>query len=100
MKIALLTALLAAGAIAAHSHAPRKAVIVTYPTDTPDAVIEKAMRDIEDGGGTVTHQYKLFKGFAANAPVKALDAVQAEGSEFPATVEEDEMVTASNLLRS
>lgn len=40
---------------------PQKAVIVTYPEDTPNSVINKAMEAIEEAGGMITHEYKLIK---------------------------------------
>jgi hypothetical protein len=40
---------------------PQKAVIVTYPEDTPDYVLDKAMAAIEAAGGMITHEYKLIK---------------------------------------
>jgi hypothetical protein len=40
---------------------PQKAVIVTYPEDTPDHVLDKAMEAIEAAGGMITHEYKLIK---------------------------------------
>jgi hypothetical protein len=40
---------------------PQKAVIVTYPEDTPNHVLDKAMEAIEAAGGMITHEYKLIK---------------------------------------
>lgn len=63
MKLSLLTllpaALLAIGANGVAS--PLKAVLVSYPQDTPDSVLDQAMNAIKDAGGMVTHQYTLFK---------------------------------------
>lgn len=47
-------ALFAAGASAITA---QKAVIVTYPDDTPDSVLTQAMDAIRDAGGIVTHEY-------------------------------------------
>jgi len=40
---------------------PQKAVIVTYPEDTPNHVLTQAMEAIEAAGGMITHEYKLIK---------------------------------------
>ena len=39
----------------------QKSVIITYPPETPDSVLDDARKAIEDGGGVVTHQYQLIK---------------------------------------
>jgi hypothetical protein len=60
MKLSILTLLtLVMGVFSAL--APQKAVIVTYPEDTPDHVLNKAMEAIEAAGGMITHEYKLIK---------------------------------------
>lgn len=60
MKIAILPFLaLAVGVLAAT--APQKPVIVTYPANTPNSVIDQAMQAIKDAGGMITHEYKLIK---------------------------------------
>ncbi len=41
--------------------APQKAVIVTYPEDTPDSVMDQAKDTIRKAGGMITHEYKLIK---------------------------------------
>ena len=52
--------------------------------------------DFAQKGGVITHEYQLIKAFAANAPAKALDSVQAMGSQYNAVVEDDQIVTANN----
>jgi hypothetical protein len=37
---------------------------------------------------------RVYRGFAAKAPAKILESVQAWGSEYNAVVEEDQMVEA------
>jgi len=99
MKLSLLTlipALLAIGATAVST--PQRSVIVSYPENTPNSVVDQAMNAINDAGGMVTHQYTLFKGFAAQAPAKALDTVQAWGKDWNAVIEEDEIVTTNGGL--
>lgn len=40
---------------------PQKAVIISYPDNTPEQVLEKAKQAIIDAGGMITHEYKLIK---------------------------------------
>ncbi|RFU32664.1 hypothetical protein B7463_g3657, partial [Scytalidium lignicola] len=74
---------------------PQKSVIVTYPDDTPDSVISDAKDAITKAGGVITHEYNLFKGFAAQTPATALDTVQTLGSKYNPVIEEDQVVKAS-----
>lgn len=46
-------------------------------------------------GGVITHEYNIIKAFAATAPAKVLDSVQAWGSEYNAVVEDDQMVSTN-----
>lgn len=39
----------------------QKSVIVTYPQDTPDSVLDQAKSAIKEGGGSITHEYQLIK---------------------------------------
>lgn len=43
------------------AQAPLKAIIVSYPNDTPTSVIDQAMAAIKEAGGVITHEYKLIK---------------------------------------
>ena len=52
--LALLTVVMAAAQ-------PQKAVIVSYPNDTPDSIIDAAKDAIVAAGGVITHEYKLIK---------------------------------------
>jgi len=79
---------------------PLRSVIVSYPDNTPDSVVDQAMDAIKAAGGMVTHEYKLFKGFAAKAPAKVLETVQTWGNEYHAVVEEDQMVSIVGNGRS
>lgn len=74
---------------------PQKSVIVSYPEDTPQSVLDKAMAAIKDGGGIVTHEYTLFQGFAAIVPAAVLDQVQIWGNDYQAVIEEDQVVNAN-----
>jgi hypothetical protein len=60
MKFSILTTVtLAAGVLAAKM--PQKAVIVTYPENTPHHVLDQAMDAIKAAGGAITHEYKFIK---------------------------------------
>lgn len=39
----------------------QKQVIVSYPNETPNWVIDQAMQAVRDGGGIVTNQFELIK---------------------------------------
>lgn len=54
---ALFVALLAAFAMAT---APQKSVIMSWPNDTPDSVVEAAKKAIIDAKGTITHEYSKW----------------------------------------
>jgi hypothetical protein len=51
---ALSAALFVAFAMAA---APLKSVIMSWPNDTPDSVVEAAKQAIIDAKGVITHEY-------------------------------------------
>ncbi|RDL38414.1 Uncharacterized protein BP5553_02754 [Venustampulla echinocandica] len=72
---------------------PLKAVIVSYPDDTPDSIVDQAKDAIKAAGGVITHEYQLIKGFAANAPAKILEQVQTWGNDYHAVIEDDQMVS-------
>ncbi|KAK4996252.1 hypothetical protein BJ546DRAFT_1108531 [Cryomyces antarcticus] len=93
MRLAILSILLALLVVCTLAAAPQKAVIVSYPKDTPDFVIAQAQNAIKEAGGIITHEYKLIKAFAANAPAKALESVQAWGAQYNAVIEEDQVVS-------
>ena len=60
MKLAILSVLaLATTALAVV--VPQKAVIVSYPDETPDSVVNQAMDAIREAGGMITHEYRLIK---------------------------------------
>lgn len=39
----------------------QKSVIVTYPPETPDSIVNQAKKAVTDAGGVITHEYKLIK---------------------------------------
>ncbi|KAI2631753.1 hypothetical protein GGS21DRAFT_491656 [Xylaria nigripes] len=73
-----------------------KAIIMTFPRETPDDVVSRAMDDIRQAGGIITHQYNLLKGFAAKAPQSVVDTVTAWSSEYHAVIEDDQIVEISH----
>jgi hypothetical protein len=60
MKLAIIS-VLALGAVVLGAQMPQKAVIVSYPNDTPDSVLNQAKDAIKAAGGMITHEYKLIK---------------------------------------
>ncbi|PNS13892.1 hypothetical protein CAC42_1383 [Sphaceloma murrayae] len=79
----------------AEAAAPMKSVMISYPKDTADSVIEQAKKDIENAGGKITHVYTIFKGFAAQAPAQVLEVNIASNG---ATIEEDQTYTTQGEL--
>jgi len=73
----------------------QKSVIITYPPDTPDWVVEQAQGAIVKAGGYITHEYSLIKGFAATAGEKVFETVAALGVDYGALVEDDKVVTVA-----
>ncbi|KAJ9133520.1 hypothetical protein NKR23_g10648 [Pleurostoma richardsiae] len=73
----------------------QKAFIVSYPSDTPNKVVDQAKKAVLDAGGVITHEYHLIKGFAATAGEKVFQNLQAMGSKYNALVEEDQVVSVA-----
>ncbi|OAA37155.1 Proteinase inhibitor, propeptide [Beauveria brongniartii RCEF 3172] len=72
-------------------------VIVSFDDpNTPDSVVAAARQKIIDGGGQITHDYQIIKGFSAIAPEKLLEMVQTFGSDHSIRVEEDQVLTANS----
>lgn len=58
MKLVILTLLLALfTAYVAGASSTQRAVIVSYPKDTPDSVLEEAKSAVLKSGGIITHEY-------------------------------------------
>ncbi|KXX80684.1 Protease B inhibitor 2 [Madurella mycetomatis] len=70
----------------------QKSVLISYPPETPDSIVEEAKKAIVGSGGSVTHEYQLFKGFAAKVGEKILETVSTMGQEYQVLVEEDQEV--------
>ncbi|QKX64317.1 uncharacterized protein TRUGW13939_11491 [Talaromyces rugulosus] len=78
--------------------AQQKSVIITFPDDTPDTVMLEAKRTITDAGGWITHEYNLFKGFAAKASSNALQTISTASTNFLPVIEEDQVVSVNGDL--
>ena len=93
MRFALLsvaTALLASSAMAV---APHRQVIMSWPNDTPDSVVEAAKQAIIDAKGVITHEYNIIKGFACHAPASVFEMVSTMNAQHPPEIEEDGIVS-------
>ncbi|MCJ1314472.1 hypothetical protein MMC25_008154 [Agyrium rufum] len=77
---------------------PEKQVIILFPKDTPKGLLDEAMNAVKAAGGTITHEYSLFKGFAAKTSTSVLETIQALSTEFVATIEEDQVVSVNEEL--
>ncbi|KAF2993179.1 hypothetical protein E8E13_001189 [Curvularia kusanoi] len=84
--LSVLTALFAATTMAA---APMRSVIISFPNDTPDHIVEEAKEGIRKAKGVITHEYNIIKGFAAKAPSSAVEFVHTMGEQYKVEVEED-----------
>ncbi|KAI3327745.1 hypothetical protein HD806DRAFT_483794 [Xylariaceae sp. AK1471] len=96
MRFLTVAAAVLAAAQGAFAVDIQKAIIMSFPHGTPDDVVSRAMDDIRNAGGTITHEYKLLKGFAAKAPQKIIESVTAWSSEYNAVIEEDQIIEISN----
>ncbi|OQD80552.1 hypothetical protein PENANT_c034G04763 [Penicillium antarcticum] len=72
-----------------------KSVIVTFPKGTPDSVVTRAKDSLVASGGVITHEYHLINGFAAEAPVNALQSLTTQDTRYKPDIEEDKIVTAN-----
>ncbi|KAL2359500.1 hypothetical protein RJZ56_007649 [Blastomyces dermatitidis] len=99
MKLYIFTLLLVFIATAAFAGVgPEKAILVSYPSDTPSSVIDAAMEAVEDAGGVITH--KFGKGFAATAPMTVFDTLSTLSDKHRPWIEEDQIVTLDGKLTS
>ncbi|KAI6364933.1 hypothetical protein MCOR25_005530 [Pyricularia grisea] len=71
----------------------KKQVIVTYPSDTPDSVIQAAKDKITESGGVVTHSYDIIKGFSATVGESMLNSMSTEDAQYKPTVEEEQILS-------
>lgn len=61
MKLFSLLPVLALASVTMAVVQPQKSVIVSYPDNTPDSVVDQAKDAIKAAGGFITHEYKLIK---------------------------------------
>ncbi|KAI9669899.1 MAG: hypothetical protein M1831_006934 [Alyxoria varia] len=94
MKLNLFFGLIGLLIVAVMARVNDKSIIVTYPEETPDSVIEQAKADIKMDHGEITHEYKLIKGFAAKVSEDTLQQVHATGQKHKAHVEKDQQLHA------
>ncbi|KAJ5164735.1 uncharacterized protein N7500_006565 [Penicillium coprophilum] len=71
-----------------------KSVVVTFPKGTPDSVVSQAKASLVASGGVITHEYHLINGFAAEAPVNALQSLSTQDTRYSPNIEEDKVVSA------
>ncbi|CAP80161.1 hypothetical protein N7519_007611 [Penicillium mononematosum] len=71
-----------------------KSVIITFPKGTPDSVVDQAKACLVASGGVITHEYNLINGFAAEAPVNALQTLSTQDTQYKPNIEEDKVVSA------
>lgn len=57
MKFAIVTLLLSLFALTALAAPPQRSVIVSYPDDTPNSVLDEAKAAVKQAGGMITHEY-------------------------------------------
>ena len=108
----LIIALFVAFALATSS-TPQNPIVVSYPKDTPQAIIDEAMDAIRAAvrtfawcsrgvgtdlsqGGVITHEYSLIKGFAAKVNAKMVETVQTLGADHDVLIEKDQEITINS----
>ncbi|KAH6642424.1 hypothetical protein C7974DRAFT_420714 [Boeremia exigua] len=96
MRFATLAGLTALFAATTMAGAPQRSVIISFPNDTPDHIVEEAKESIRKAKGVITHEYNIIKGFAAHAPASALEFVTTMGEQYKVEIEEDGIVTTQN----
>lgn len=115
MKFSIHILLLALFAVLVLASTEQKPVVVSYPKDTPQSVLDAAMDAIKKAvrtlqtlpclrphtltsaqGGVITHEYHLIKGFAAKASDQALETVQALGNTNSVVIEQDQVMSITN----
>ncbi|KAH8726073.1 hypothetical protein GQ44DRAFT_614557 [Phaeosphaeriaceae sp. PMI808] len=92
MRFALTSLTIALLATLTMAVAPHKSVIMSWPNDTPDSVIEAAKQKIIDGNGVITHEYNIIKGFACHAPASVFEVVSTMDTKHKPEIEEDGIV--------
>jgi hypothetical protein len=65
----LIFALTVLASLASGLKIAQKAVVFSYPATTPQNVIDAAMDMIGKAGGTITHEFKIFKLVASQSMI-------------------------------
>ncbi|KAF1961376.1 hypothetical protein CC80DRAFT_488666 [Byssothecium circinans] len=73
--------------------APMHSVIISFPKEAPDSLLQSAKDQVVAAKGKITHEYNIIKGFAAELPKSAMETIQTLSAEFPALIESDGVVT-------
>ncbi|KAB2105060.1 hypothetical protein AG0111_0g7062 [Alternaria gaisen] len=96
MRFAIFSFLVALLATLIMATAPHRSVIISWPKDTPDEIVEQSKEAIRQAKGVITHEYNIIKGFAAQAPASALEMVSTLSDVYKCEIEEDGIVTTQN----
>ncbi|KAL8645919.1 MAG: hypothetical protein Q9210_006441 [Variospora velana] len=71
----------------------QRQVLVTYPEDTPQSILQEAKEAVLAAGGKINEEFTLIKGFAATVSNEILDSVTTLSKSHRPIVEDDGMVT-------
>ncbi|KAG9195691.1 hypothetical protein G6011_00812 [Alternaria panax] len=96
MRSAVFSLLVALLATVVMATAPHRSVIISWPKDTPDEIVEQSKEAIRQAKGVITHEYNIIKGFAAQAPASTLEMVSTLSDAYKCEIEEDGIVTTQN----
>ncbi|EMD59470.1 hypothetical protein GGP41_009323 [Bipolaris sorokiniana] len=96
MRTALIPLVVALFATVAMGLAPQRSVIISWPNDTPDEIVEQSKEAIRKAKGEITYEYNIIKGFAATAPASALELVSTLSNVYKCEIEEDGIVTTQH----
>ena len=72
---------------------PMHSVIISFPAEAPDHLLQNAKDAVIAAKGKITHEYNIIKGFAAQLPKSAMETIQTMSTEYPALIESDGLVT-------
>jgi hypothetical protein len=80
MRFALSTLFVALLVPFAMAFVPHKSVIMSWPNDTPDSVVEAAKQAIIDAKGVITHEYSKQPTLDSSAACKAAERMMMRKS--------------------
>ncbi|KAF2688637.1 hypothetical protein K458DRAFT_414369 [Lentithecium fluviatile CBS 122367] len=90
MRFALLSIIVALLAALAMAVPPKlHSVIISFPNDAPDHLLQAAKDMVLKGKGKITHEYNIIKGFAAEIAESTMPSIQALSTEYPPLIEGD-----------